>query len=54
MSSIPEVKELIAKYEETGITDLEVLGQMTNVDSKTIEKIGDIKETYEKCLVKHK
>lgn len=54
MSSISEVKELIAKYEETGITDLEVLGQMANVDSKTIEKIGDIKETYEKCLVKHK
>lgn len=49
---LEQVNILSDLYIKTGITDIQELGKLINLKEQDIEKINQIKDTYEKCLVR--
>lgn len=51
--NLTEIKQLIAIFDTTKITDINILGNLANLPEETIKIIETVKNIYEKRLIKH-
>ena len=50
---LTEVKQLIAIFEKTNIPNINELGELTDIPKETLKIIEEVKNIYEKRLIKH-